>query len=70
MRAQVLDPDYPQAWLGQAALARVHGQEEQAMVLTDHAATLSNGAVVSPTYYQNAQASVLTFGLYYSPKQN
>lgn len=47
LRAQVLDPDYPQAWLGQAALARMHGEEEQALTLTEHAATLSNGSVVS-----------------------
>ena len=46
LRAQVLDPDYPQAWLGQAALARLNGEVGQAAVLTEHAAGLSNGSVV------------------------
>ena len=47
LRAQVLEPDYAQAWLGQAALARLHGDLAQAALLTEHAAGLSNGSVVS-----------------------
>lgn len=46
LRAQVLDPEYGQAWLCQAALARVNEDEEQAKVLITHAASLSNGSVV------------------------
>lgn len=69
LRAQVLDPDYPQAWLGQAALARVHGEEEQAMVLTDHAATLSNGAVVSHTCRKLVSGQADS-GIMKSPRQS
>ena len=47
LRAQVLDPDFAQAWLGQAALASMHGNTAQAGVLTDHAVSLANGTVVS-----------------------
>lgn len=47
LKAQVLDPDYPQAWLGQAALARAHGDLAQAHTLVNHAANLAHGTLVS-----------------------
>lgn len=46
LRAQIIDPDYAQAWLGQAALAQINGETAQAEALIAHAASFGNGAVV------------------------
>lgn len=67
LRAQVLDPDYPQAWLGQAALARLHHDDAQAAVLTEHAATLANGSVVRKILLQILCQTAIDMYCFYQP---
>ncbi|GAA5864531.1 hypothetical protein JCM8547_005571 [Rhodosporidiobolus lusitaniae] len=42
LKAQVLDPDWTAAWIGQATLADMAGHAVEASVLFDHAFTLGN----------------------------
>ncbi|BGP16261.1 hypothetical protein JCM10213_007705 [Rhodosporidiobolus nylandii] len=42
LKAQVLDPDWTAAWIGQATLADMAGHAVEASVLLDHAFTLAN----------------------------
>ncbi|GAA5901083.1 hypothetical protein JCM6882_006112 [Rhodosporidiobolus microsporus] len=44
LKAQVLDPDWTAAWIGQATLADVAGHAIEASVLLEHAFTLPNTA--------------------------
>ncbi|GAA5820347.1 hypothetical protein JCM11251_005586 [Rhodosporidiobolus azoricus] len=44
LKAQVLDPDWTAAWIGQATLADLAGHAVEASVLLEHAFTLSNTA--------------------------
>lgn len=44
-RAQVVDPDYPLAWLGQALVAAGNGHEFDAYSLLTHAITLTPNLV-------------------------
>jgi superkiller protein 3 len=36
LRAQVLDSNYPLAWLGQGLVASAHGQESEAESISEH----------------------------------
>lgn len=45
LKAQVLDPEWPQVWLGQACLAALHGDERERRVLISHAWMLAGGTV-------------------------
>lgn len=47
-RAQSADPDWSHAWLGQALLATLFGDENEARELTIHAFELGNSSVVFP----------------------
>ena len=49
LKAQVLDPDYAKAWLGQGIIAQRRGELAQAGALFAHSVTLSAGALVSPS---------------------
>jgi superkiller protein 3 len=40
-RAQILDPDYALAWVGQGLVASANGHNEDARALFQHAVTLS-----------------------------
>jgi len=46
IKAQIMDPDYPHAWLGQGYLAERHGDKDHARALFAHAVTLSAGSLV------------------------
>lgn len=47
LKAQVIDPDYAKAWLGQGLLAERNGDREHARGIFAHSVTLSAGALVS-----------------------
>lgn len=46
LKAQVMDPDYAPAWLGQGMLADHNGDKGQARNLFAHSVTLSAGSLV------------------------
>ena len=52
-RAQVLDPDYALAWVGQAMVATHNEHDIEAMALLEHSTRLSI-AVVCTVYYSEA----------------
>lgn len=47
IRAQTLDPDQPQPWVGQALVAQKNGDADSARSLFEHAVKLSEGSIVS-----------------------
>jgi superkiller protein 3 len=49
-RAQVLDPDYTLAWVGQALVATANGHDTDARTLLEHAVSLT-ADVVSGSYF-------------------
>ena len=56
-KAQVLDPDYSLAWIGQAIIAAAVGEYAQASALFEHAVTLLTSIVRQS---MNAEKLILT----------
>ena len=52
LKAQIIDPDYAQAWLGQGFLAERNGDKEHARALFAHSVTLSAGSLVSSQIFR------------------
>lgn len=48
LKAQIIDPDYARAWLGQGLLAEKNQEMDHAKALFAHSVTLSAGSLVSP----------------------
>lgn len=50
LKAQIIDPDYARAWLGQGLIAERNGEPDHARALFAHAVTLSAGSLVGFIY--------------------
>ncbi|KAK0529946.1 Superkiller protein 3 [Tilletia horrida] len=50
IRAQTLEPDWAQAWVGQAFVAKAHQDEASSRALFEHAVSLSEGSVLEADY--------------------
>lgn len=48
-KAQVLNPDYTLAWVGQGLVAAMHGDHKEEYALFAHAITLSTAVVSHPS---------------------
>lgn len=50
IRAQTIDPDWAQAWVGQAMVALAHGDDISARALLTHAHSIGEGSVLEGEY--------------------
>lgn len=59
LRAQTLDPEWASAWIGQACLAAINGDEHERRALISHAAFLAGGSL-APIDFEYAKLANLS----------